>query len=96
MTYFRDCYKIGPTNPGSDLAAETAAALAASSIFYKSVGMSSDAASVLQTAKDLFTLANTYQGIYSNSIPNGQRFYKYVQPFIGLIFPEIVINLFLS
>lgn len=56
----RPTFKITSKKPGTELAAETAAALAAASIFLKS----SDAAlsaSALKHAKELFEFANKYK-----------------------------------
>ncbi len=72
----RPAYKITASAPGSDLAGETCAALAASSIFYKSAGESSKATEALTHAKKLFTFGNTYRGKYSDSIYDASKFYK--------------------
>ena len=32
---------------------------------------------LLQHARDLFNFADTYRGIYSNSIPDAAKFYRY-------------------
>lgn len=74
---FRPAYKISTSKPGSDVAAETAAALAASSIFYKSNGMASDASNALSHAKTLYNFAKTYKGAYSDQISDAAIFYKY-------------------
>ncbi|XP_076902991.1 endoglucanase 1-like [Bidens hawaiensis] len=63
----RNVYKVSAKNPGSDVAAETAAALAASSI----VLCDSDPSyshKLLQTAMKVFDLANKYRGSYSDSL----------------------------
>ena len=72
----RPAFKIDTENPGSDLAAETAAALAASSIFYRSAGQDSKAEEALEHARQLFDFANKYRGKYSNSIPSVQDYYE--------------------
>lgn len=51
MTTPRPVYKIDPQKPGSDLAAETAAALAAASIAFKSYGNPSYSSTLLTHAK---------------------------------------------
>ncbi|PIA62146.1 hypothetical protein AQUCO_00200269v1 [Aquilegia coerulea] len=75
MTTPRTSYKIDAQHPGSDLAAETSAALAASSIaFAKS---NANYSSLLLThAKQLFDFAKSSRGLYSDSIPVAQKFYK--------------------
>lgn len=62
---------------GSDLAGETAAALAATSLVFLNVDKSySD--KLLSHAKQLFNFADQYRGIYSDSIRNVPEYYKYV------------------
>ncbi|KZV43052.1 hypothetical protein F511_41378 [Dorcoceras hygrometricum] len=63
----RNVYKVSPRNPGSDVAAETAAALAAASIVFKD----SDppySKKLLNTAMKVFDLADRYKGAYSDSL----------------------------
>ena len=74
MTMSRPAYKITPSNPGSDLAAETAAALAAASIAFQKTD-SSYASSLLQHAEELYEFADTFRGKYSDSISNAASFY---------------------
>ncbi|XP_031475497.1 endoglucanase 13-like [Nymphaea colorata] len=74
MTTPRTVAVVNQDHPGSDLAGETAAALAASSIVFRS----SDAqyAHLLVThAKQLFVFANNFKGRYSDSIPDARTFY---------------------
>lgn len=71
----RPAWKITPQKPGSDLAAETAAAMAAASIVFRS----SDkrySMKLLQHAEDLYEFADKYRGVYSDSIPNAASFYR--------------------
>ncbi|KAJ3692665.1 hypothetical protein LUZ60_011760 [Juncus effusus] len=63
----RNVYKITPQNPGSDVAAETAAALAASSLVFKH----SDplySSKLLEAATKVFDFADRYRGSYSDSL----------------------------
>ncbi|XP_057813362.2 endoglucanase 8 [Cryptomeria japonica] len=63
----RTVYKITKDNPGSDVAAETAAALAAASIVFQT----SDTAYsqlLLKTAIRVFQFADKYRGAYSDSL----------------------------
>ena len=76
MTMDRPAYSINPSNPGSDLAGETAAALAAASIFYNNIGEIALATEALDHATDLFNFANTYKRKYSDSITDASSFYK--------------------
>jgi hypothetical protein len=64
----RTVYQINQDNPGTDLAAESAAALAAASIAFRSSD-GSYADTLLSTARQLFTFADTCRGAYSDSIP---------------------------
>ncbi len=59
---------------GSDLAGETAAALAAASIVFSSIN-SSYSALCLTHAKQLYSFAKQYQGKYHLSITNVAGFY---------------------
>ncbi|GFG41055.1 hypothetical protein Cfor_04531 [Coptotermes formosanus] len=74
MTMARPAYKIDAARPGSDLAGETAAALAAASIVFKGVD-SSYSANLLDRAKQLFDFADKYRGKYSDSITDARNFY---------------------
>jgi hypothetical protein len=75
MTMNRPSFKITQNGPGSDLAGETAAALAAASMVYKNMGDNSLADECLSHARDLFEFADTYRGKYTDTIPAG-AFYK--------------------
>nr|AAK12339.1 cellulase [Coptotermes acinaciformis] len=74
MTMARPAYKIDASRPGSDLAGETAAALAAASIVFKGVD-SSYSDNLLAHAKQLFDFADNYRGKYSDSITQASNFY---------------------
>ncbi|RXG70392.1 Endoglucanase 7 [Armadillidium vulgare] len=74
MTEYRPSAKIDANNPGSDLAGETAAALAAASIVFSSVD-STFSSNCLQAAKELYELADNYRGNYNNAIPGSTNFY---------------------
>ncbi|XP_063240582.1 endoglucanase E-4-like isoform X2 [Bacillus rossius redtenbacheri] len=66
MTEARPTYMINTTHPGSDLAAETAAALAASYLVFKDVN-STYANILLSHAKQLYSFAYKYRGKYSDA-----------------------------
>jgi hypothetical protein len=59
---------------GSDLAGETAAALAAASIVFKNVD-ANYSNTLLTHAKQLFDFANNYRGKYSDSITDAKNYY---------------------
>ncbi|KAF6143740.1 hypothetical protein GIB67_041244 [Kingdonia uniflora] len=63
----RNVYKVSTQNPGSDVAAETAAALAAASIVFKESDPSYSA-KLLQTSMKVFDFADQYRGSYSDSL----------------------------
>ena len=73
----RPAFKICPKKPGSDLAAETAAALAAASIAFRSSDISYSMR-LLQHAAELYEFADKHRGVYSDSIPNAAGFYRSV------------------
>ena len=71
------CGVAGPTctsRPGSDCAGESAAALAAASLL---LGPAEPAlaATLASHAEQLFAFADTYRGLYSDSIPDAKEFY---------------------
>ncbi|GMH09594.1 hypothetical protein Nepgr_011435 [Nepenthes gracilis] len=63
----RNPYMVSKQNPGSDVAAETAAALAAASIVFKDSDPSYSA-KLLHTAMKVFDFADRYRGSYSDSL----------------------------
>jgi endoglucanase len=75
MPMERPAYKIDETCPGSDLAGETAAAMAASSIVFKSADPSYSS-TLLRHAKELYDFADKYRGKYSDCITDAKEFYK--------------------
>ena len=84
----RPAYSITTSGPGSDLAGETAAALAASSIWFRMMGESDYADECLQHAKVLFDFADNYRGIKPNFKKNwlsvGLVFYVHMSLFIQI------------
>ena len=71
----RKAFKIDPTCPGSDLAGETAAAMAAASIALKNED-SDYAKALLQHSKDLYNFAFEFRGNYSDCIKDAATFYR--------------------
>ncbi|CAA9244454.1 MAG: GH9 / CBM3 / CBM44 [uncultured Cytophagales bacterium] len=71
----RPSYKITAAKPGSDLAGETAAAMAAASILFKTSDPAYSA-TLLTHAKQLYTFADTYRGKYSDAITDASAFYN--------------------
>ncbi|CAL5433356.1 unnamed protein product [Camellia sinensis] len=77
MTTSRQAYKIDPNNPGSDLAGETAAAMAAASVIFRHHNPSY-ANELLTHAQQLFEFADKYRGKYDSSITVAQKYYRSV------------------
>ncbi|XP_059662216.1 endoglucanase 6 [Cornus florida] len=77
MTTSRRAYKIDPSNPGSDLAGETAAAMAAASLVFRHYNPSY-ANELLTHAHQLFEFADKYRGKYDSSISVAQKYYRSV------------------
>uniref|UniRef100_A0A7M5UKP5 Endoglucanase n=1 Tax=Clytia hemisphaerica TaxID=252671 RepID=A0A7M5UKP5_9CNID len=75
MELERPSFFIDKNRPGSDLAGETAAALAASSLVFKDVD-SEYSEVLLQHAKELYNFAMTYKKKYSDSITDAANFYR--------------------
>ncbi|KAH6761458.1 glycosyl hydrolase 9C2 [Perilla frutescens var. hirtella] len=77
MTTSRAAYKIDADHPGSDLAGETAAAMASASIVFRRYN-SSYSAELLKHAHQLFDFADKYRGKYDSSITVAQKYYRSV------------------
>ena len=75
MTVNRPAYMLNANNPGSDCAGESAASLASAAVLFKDTDPAYSA-TLIQHAKELFDFADTYRGVYSNSIPDAAKFYK--------------------
>ncbi|NEQ23451.1 MAG: hypothetical protein F6K28_30715, partial [Microcoleus sp. SIO2G3] len=75
MTMARPAFKIDAQHPGSDLAGEAAAALAAASIVFRPTD-TTYADLLLDHAIELYNFADTYRGKYSDSIPDAANFYN--------------------
>lgn len=75
MQMARPSYKIDAANPGSDLAGETAASMAAASIVFKTDDPAYSA-TLLAHAKQLYAFADTYRGKYSSAITDVTPYYN--------------------
>ncbi|XP_062073155.1 endoglucanase 3-like [Humulus lupulus] len=67
MNTARSVYSVSPSNPGSDVAGETAAALAAASMVFRRVDPHYSKL-LLSTAKKVMQFAIQYRGSYSDSL----------------------------
>ena len=74
----RPAYKIDTSCPGTELAAETSAALASRSIFFRRNGDRQYADLLVEKAEKLFDFANTYRGKYSDCLKAAVPFYTSV------------------
>ncbi|KAF5954078.1 hypothetical protein HYC85_006934 [Camellia sinensis] len=75
MTEKRPLTQVNTSSPGTDVAAETAAAMASASLVFKSID-STYSSSLLRHAQQLFSFADKYRGSYSKSIPQVQNYYN--------------------
>jgi endoglucanase len=75
MQMARPAYKVTTACPGSDLAGETAAAMAAASIAFRPTN-ATYANTLLSHARTLYAFADTYRGKYSDCISDAQSFYN--------------------
>ena len=60
----RPAFSISEAGPGSELAGETAAALAATSVWFRQLGEEEYADTCLQHARTLFDFADKYRGYH--------------------------------
>ncbi|QMV43201.1 endoglucanase [Cohnella cholangitidis] len=75
MQMNRPSYKISASCPGSDVAGETSAALAAASLVFEETDPVY-AATLLQHAEQLYSFADTYKGKYSDCVTDAQSYYN--------------------
>lgn len=75
MTEERPLIQINASVPGTEVAAETAAAMAAASLVFKSSD-SAYSSDLLKHSKQLFTFADKYRGSYSENIPEVATYYN--------------------
>jgi endoglucanase len=75
MQMARPSYRITTSCPGSDLAGETAAAMAAASIAFRPTDPTY-ANTLLSHARQLYSFADTYRGKYSDCITDASSFYN--------------------
>ncbi|PRY01601.1 glycoside hydrolase family 9 protein [Allonocardiopsis opalescens] len=75
MPMERPAYRIDANCPGSDLAGETAAALAASSMVFADSDPAY-AAELVTHAEQLYAFADEHRGVYSDCITDAANFYR--------------------
>ncbi len=72
----RPAYKIDTSCPGTELAAETAAAMASASILFRKNGDRDYADLLVQKAERLYDFADKYRGVYSDCLTQAVPHYK--------------------
>ena len=81
ISYDYPSYKIDSSNPGSEVAGETASALAAASILFKDID-SDYSATLLKHAIEIYDLADEHRGDYTKAVPSVQGFYSSFSGFL--------------
>lgn len=71
----RPLTQVNESVPGTDVAAETAAAMASASLVFKAAD-SAYSSTLLKHSKQLFTFADKYRGSYSENIPEVATYYN--------------------
>jgi endoglucanase len=71
----RPAYKIDVNHPGSDLAGEASAALAAASLLFKHKNRTYSE-ELLKHAVQLYEFATTHRGLYHDAIPGAKAYYE--------------------
>uniref|UniRef100_H2Z0W9 Endoglucanase n=1 Tax=Ciona savignyi TaxID=51511 RepID=H2Z0W9_CIOSA len=74
-TRHRRAFKLTTTSPGTEVVAETAAAMAAASVVFRSVNPSYSE-ELIRHARDLYDFGNNYREVYHRSIRDVQNFYR--------------------
>jgi hypothetical protein len=75
MTMARPAFRLDTSKPGSEVAGESAAAMAAAHLLFKSEDPAY-AATLLQHARTLFAFADQYRGTYTDAIPDARNYYN--------------------
>ncbi len=75
MTMDRPAYAITADMPGTEVTAQTAAALASSAMVLAEAGQTERAAELIQGAEKLFAFSEAYQGTYTDAIPDAGNYY---------------------
>ncbi len=81
MTMSRPAYRLDTTKPGTEVAGEYAAAMAAAHLLFKNEDPAY-AATLLAKARTLFAFADQYRGSYVNSIPDARNYYNSYSGFL--------------
>ncbi|GFS19131.1 endoglucanase [Elysia marginata] len=69
MTMSRPCQYVSTSNKGSDVAAETAAAMAVGALAFQDKGEQAYSAQLLQSAESLYSFAKNNRGVFGGAAP---------------------------
>ncbi|WP_052249711.1 glycoside hydrolase family 9 protein [Tateyamaria sp. ANG-S1] len=75
MLMDRPVYSVDAENPGTEVTAQTAAAMASASMFFRAQGDTAYADELLDTAVQLFEFSETYLGKYTDTVTDAAQFY---------------------
>lgn len=75
MLMDRPVYSLDAENPGTEVTAQTAAAMASASMFFRAQGDTAYADELLENAVQLFEFSETYLGKYTNTVTDAAQFY---------------------
>ena len=90
MEMARPSFAVDEDNPGSDVAAETAAALAAAAILFLDQD-TTYAEQCLGHAIDLLEMAILYRGKYDDSVESAKTFYRKCSLIVRQMFAILVL-----
>ena len=92
MDYDYPSFKIDASNPGSEVAAETACALAAASLLFKEED-SSYSQTLAKHAVEIYDFADEYRGDYFVAVPEAAAYYRSYSGYMDeLVFGAMSIN----
>lgn len=77
MTMKRPAFKIDENHPGSDLAGEVSAALAAASLVFKNLN-ETYSNELLAHSIDLYEFGKRYKGLFQDVIPKTMEYYEFL------------------
>ncbi len=76
MLMERPVYSVDAENPGTEVTAQTAAALASASMFFRAQGDTAYADELLEKAQQLFSFSERYLGNYTDTVTDAAQFYN--------------------
>lgn len=76
MLMDRPVYSVDAENPGTEVTAQTAAAMASASMFFRAQGDTAYADELLDNAAQLFEFSERYLGKYTDTVTDAAQFYN--------------------